>query len=229
MLIQIFDVTHGFCALLTADNGNVMLFDCGHNEATGFRPSAYLPRIGCSKVHHLVVSNFDRDHLSDLHNVAAFLPIGRFFRNQTIPPEELVRMNPYPRFEDTNNLSLVSFVNYDGMTVVFPGDLETAGWNALLADLSFRQHLARVNIFVASHHGRASGYCEEVFRYCRPDMVLISDKEIVHDSQENCYREHANGVTWNGGPDKRYVLTTRSDGDITINKNIGRGYDVSIV
>ena len=47
MRIHIFDVSHGFCALLVADNGNVMLFDCGHNETTGFRPSKYLTDSGC--------------------------------------------------------------------------------------------------------------------------------------------------------------------------------------
>jgi len=32
MEIKIFDVSHGFCALLVADNGNVALFDAGHNN-----------------------------------------------------------------------------------------------------------------------------------------------------------------------------------------------------
>ena len=38
MNFQILDVGHGFCALLTADNGNIMLFDCGHKTAPEFRP-----------------------------------------------------------------------------------------------------------------------------------------------------------------------------------------------
>ena len=40
--------------------------------------------------------------------------------------------NPYPAFVDTNNLSLVSFVHYDGMGIVFTGDLEEKGWEALV-------------------------------------------------------------------------------------------------
>jgi beta-lactamase superfamily II metal-dependent hydrolase len=92
----------------------------------------------------------------------------------------------------------------------------------------FRYHLSRVNIFVASHHGRETGYCKEVFDYCNPEIVIISDKEIVHETQNQQFKQHASGVPWNGGPEKRYVLTTRSDGTITITKNIGQGLHIQI-
>ena len=136
--------------------------------------------------------------------------------------------NPYPTFEDTNNLSLVSFVIYDGIGIVFTGDLESAGWMELLKNTAFREYLTKTNVFIASHHGRTTGYCADVFRYCKPDVVLISDKEIVHDTQEQDYSSHAKGILWNGGPDKRYVLTTRKDGMIMIKKDIGKGYFISV-
>ena len=66
MDIGIFDVGHGFCSALFADNGNVMLVDCGANEETGFRPSRFLPAVGCGEVQVLVVSNYDEDHMRDL-------------------------------------------------------------------------------------------------------------------------------------------------------------------
>ena len=268
MQIRVFDVSHGFCAYLIADNGNVMLFDCGHNERTNFRPSVFLPRNGCTGINHLVIHNFDQDHVSDLHNLLRVLPVQLFFRNRSITPEILTRIklesgpltsamqsainlhadyihelpnppefpnikfecffNHYPIFSDTNNLSLVAFVHYDGMCIIFPGDLEKAGWQELLKNQLFQDHLRKVSIFVAAHHGRDSGYCEEVFNYCHPDIVIISDKEIVHETQKNKYKRHATGVLWNGGPERRYVLTTRSDGLITINKQIGSGYHISI-
>lgn len=268
MEIKIFDVSHGFCAYLIADNGNVMLFDCGHNERTGFRPSEYLPRNGCRGIEHLIIHNFDQDHVSDLHNLLRILPVEIHYRNRSISPETLTALkletgpltsamqaaidlhgnyvnevqtppefpgiefecfhNHYPVFQDTNNLSLVSFVHYDGMGIVFPGDLEKSGWIALLQNPSFCRHLSRVNIFVASHHGRENGYCNEVFDYCNPDIVIISDKEIVHETQKQQYKQHASGVPWNGGPENRYVLTTRSDGIITITKKLGQGYHIQI-
>ena len=134
--------------------------------------------------------------------------------------------NDYPEFTDTNNLSLVSFIHYDGMGIIIPGDLEREGWLKLLQDSQFCSNLARVNIFIASHHGRENGYCEAVFKYCSPDIFVISDKEIVHDTQDNVYATHASGVPFNNNSDTRYVLTTRSDGSIRISKSVGSGYHI---
>jgi len=130
---------------------------------------------------------------------------------------------PYPAFDDTNNLSLVVFMHYPGLSIVFPGDLEKAGWEYLLRDAGFRHQLSMVNVFVASHHGRESGYCAEVFKYCHPAVVVISDESIRYDTQEQCYALHALGITWNG-TDRRYVLTTRCDGDLVITPRNGGFY-----
>jgi beta-lactamase superfamily II metal-dependent hydrolase len=268
MELKIFDVSHGFCAYLVADNGNVMLFDCGHNEQTGFRPSNYLPSHGCTGIEHLIIQNFDQDHVSDLPNVLAKLPVTLFIRNgsftpkqltsvkleagpltaamkvaismhetyihQVIPPPQFPNIafqtfcNSYPTFTDMNNLSLVSFVNYDDVGIIFPGDLEKAGWIKLLKNTSFRAYLAKTNIFIASHHGRTTGYCVGVFKYCHPEIVIISDKEIVHDTQQQDYAPHASGLPWKGGPEKRYVLSTRKHGMITFTKKLGEAYHITI-
>ncbi len=68
-------------------------------------------------------------------------------------------------FPDTNNISIVTFIECKGTKFIFPGDLETKGWLALLKRTDFVAELAGVHIFVAPHHGRESGYCEDVFRY----------------------------------------------------------------
>src|SRR5690606_26100749 len=51
--------------------------------------------------------------------------------------------NSYPKFTDTNNLSLVAFVRYKDFQIMFPGDLECDGWLALLERQDFRDELAR--------------------------------------------------------------------------------------
>jgi len=94
--------------------------------------------------------------------------------------------------------------------------MEQPGWRKLLTNPSFRRELALVRIFVASHHGRESGYCEELFAHCWPDVVVISDEEVHFDTQANCYAQHAKGISWNGGRETRRVLTTRCDGDVRI-------------
>jgi hypothetical protein len=124
--------------------------------------------------------------------------------------------NPFPRFVDTNNLSLVVFIRYGGVTFLFPGDLERDGWLALLERTDFRDWLGSVNVLMASHHGRENGYCEEVFTLCRPQVVVISDKPIVHDTQLTApdYRAvvRDDGVIVRNTMKRRHVLTTRRDG-----------------
>ena len=136
-------------------------------------------------------------------------------------------LNAYPEFSDTNNLSLVTILDYHDFTIIFPGDVENSGWKSLLKDIAFQRHLSKVNVFVASHHGRESGYCEEVFKYCSPDIIVVSDASIIYKTQEQNYKRHATGVPWEGGG-RRYVLTTRNDGMITISAQPHQGYHINI-
>ena len=126
--------------------------------------------------------------------------------------------NSYPDFTDTNNLSLAVFIKYGGFKMLFPGDLEDEGWKKLLENPSFVQELAYTDILVASHHGRYSGFCEEIFDYFTPQAVVISDKPIAYETQETVpdYRcvVNPNGVPVTNQARRRHVLTTRRDGDI---------------
>ena len=77
--------------------------------------------------------------------------------------------NRYPTFTDTNNLSLVSFLlQYDNLSIAFTGDLEVEGRKSLLQSPGFISDLSTTRVFVASDHGRESGYCSDVFEYCYP-------------------------------------------------------------
>lgn len=263
MRFQVFDVGHGFCALLTADNGRVALFDCGHGD--DFRPSRHLAATGCIAVDALVITNFDHDHVSDLPSLLSLLPVQTLCRNRTIPADAMVRLkleggplsqglrsaldlhsrytaaltapldfagveirtycNSYPAFTDTNNLSMASFLFYDGIGILVPGDLERPGWLELLKRPEFRADLARTHVLVASHHGRESGYCAEVFSCCSPDLVVISDEAKQYESQEHTYSCRATGLRWSDGSIRR-VLTTRRDGHITVTKQRGLPYVV---
>ena len=131
--------------------------------------------------------------------------------------------NQYGAFTDTNNLSLLTFVEYGQFCIVFPGDLEIAGWKLLVRDPMVAALLARTNLFVTSHHGRETGCSDEVFDICRPNAFIISDKEMVYDSQATAawYRQHAHGMakiltSVLDVPETRYVFTTRNDGCLSI-------------
>jgi len=119
------------------------------------------------------------------------------------------------QFDDFNNLSLVTFFFYAGIGIVFPGDLEKAGWEKHLENPDFVACLKRTTLFVASHHGRIGGYSEKVFTHFKPAIVIISDKPVEHDTQAHSkYSAHPTGI--NFGNEVRKVLTTRNDGKITI-------------
>ena len=124
------------------------------------------------------------------------------------------------KFTDTNNLSLVVFIKYGSFKMLFPGDIERAGWLELLKRSDFRAELIGTDILMASHHGRESGYCEEIFQYFAPSCVVISDKAKVHQTQETVpdYRKvvNAKGVKVRTTMKDRHVLTTRRDGHIVI-------------
>ncbi|MEB0060343.1 hypothetical protein, partial [Variovorax sp. LG9.2] len=136
--------------------------------------------------------------------------------------------NTYPQFQDTNNLSLATFIKFDDFKILFPGDLEEDGWTALLQREDFCEELKGVTILVASHHGRENGYCEELFDYCHPRAVVMSDKAIVHSTQNmtGVYRgevqvHHPDGIFVASSGLRRRVLTTRKDGwiEFTVGDN----------
>ena len=129
--------------------------------------------------------------------------------------------NDYPTFTDTNNLSLLTFLDVGGVSFVLGGDLERAGWLTLLENPHVQGLLKRVDVFVVSHHGRESGYCPEVFSYCKPRSVVMSDGPIQHDTQlmASTYAQHASGESFStpSGREMRKVVTTRKDGNISWN------------
>ena len=126
---------------------------------------------------------------------------------------------PQEGFQDSNNLSLVTFFHYHDLHMVFPGDLEERGWLQLMRNPRFLQELATVNVFVASHHGRRDGYCGPLFNVCNPEIVIFSDKSIDHKTQltAGLYGRHTKGVLFTDGL-RRRVLTTRNNGHISIQK-----------
>jgi beta-lactamase superfamily II metal-dependent hydrolase len=258
MFLDIFDVEHGACALITTSNGKRVMIDCGHNATTNWRPGSALVASEIHRLERLYVTNYDEDHVSGFPDLLRNVSIGALFRNASVAPagirrlksedgmgsgiEQLVlsmehvftggappanedfgdtRLSAYCNsfgtppigFVDENNLSLVVFVSCGQHKLIFPPDLERAGWLRLLQNPAFVAELMSVNIFVASHHGRDSGYCEEALNLCsRIEAIIISDKKIGYQSQETVdrYRAHARGFNYGG--DVRHVLTTRRNG-----------------
>jgi beta-lactamase superfamily II metal-dependent hydrolase len=127
--------------------------------------------------------------------------------------------NPYPKFEDENNLSLVTNLRIHGWNFIFPGDMELQGWQHLLSTCPpFRDIAANAHVLVAAHHGRNNGICPELFDVygCSPRLVVISDDYKQYETQETTsyYASKAMGIGWFRDGGARKVLTTRSDHEI---------------
>lgn len=262
LLLRVFDVEHGACTILGAPStGRLAMIDCGHNDSTGWRPSAYVRNaLGRSALDYLFVQNADNDHVSDLPGFRENgVAVSVLHRNPTPGPEllKLIKLdqssrttkaidhfiemhgnyaapvsipfdhgmggvtctmfwNRWPWFWKTNDLSLVVFIKYGPFKMLFPGDMEEAGWKNLLAFPPFVRELQGTTILMASHHGRENGFCRELFDHFTPSAVVISDKPVAHLTQDLDYRPvvDPHGVAVLNQGRRRHVLTTRKDGDI---------------
>jgi hypothetical protein len=52
----------------------------------------------------------------------------------------------YPSFDDENNLSFVIFLKCCGVGVLFPGEVEGAGWRSLMATPAFITVLGHTSV-----------------------------------------------------------------------------------
>lgn len=264
MILRVWDVEHGACAMLhhqvNGVAGRLAMIDSG--DTADWSPSTFIKNsLGRDQLDYLFITNADQDHMSDLQGLwDEGIKVKTLTRNPHPPADELRKIkaagglssdierflhihatynqpvtepfndymggitrktfyNKFPDFTDTNNLSCAVFVEFAGFKILFPGDLEEAGWQALLKRQDFRNELIGVDVLVAAHHGRENGYCEDVFDYCQPRVVVMSDKAIVHSTQgmTQTYRQRVidnwpNGVTVATTGKQRHVLTTRKDG-----------------
>ena len=125
---------------------------------------------------------------------------------------------------ETNHLSQIVFVKYGDTTFCIPGDIEARSWELILAKSGVQAWLEDTDILMASHHGRRNGYHEGIFEHCKPACIIISDKPIVHGTQEDMaavYGKHVrgNGISYRpatGNAVLRKTLTTRRDGHILV-------------
>jgi beta-lactamase superfamily II metal-dependent hydrolase len=84
MKLQIFDVEHGACALLTCDNNTRLMIDCGYNASTGWRPGTYLQNQGIRKLEMLAITNYDEDHADAANNLFDKISVQWLLRNPSV-------------------------------------------------------------------------------------------------------------------------------------------------
>lgn len=118
-----------------------------------------------------------------------------------------------------NDLSLVTFIQYGKNVILYGADLEKKGWENLLSKKYFIDWLKMTNILIASHHGRESGYSAEVFKYCKPQLTIVSDGRFGDASAVSRYSSVTSGMVVkkrSGYLENKKVITTRKDGHIWV-------------
>lgn len=134
-------------------------------------------------------------------------------------------------FSNINNHSGVVVFKYQGVTVVIPGDNEPASWKSLMKQPAFVTAISNAHVFMASHHGRESGYCSDIF-VSKPLLCVVSDGRVQDTDARHRYTYHARkwSVTnrTRNMREERACLSTRNDGHIKIkigpNPQGGTGY-----
>ncbi|PTQ76454.1 beta-lactamase superfamily II metal-dependent hydrolase [Nitrosomonas oligotropha] len=84
MKLQIFDVEHGACALLTADNNTRLMIDCGHNALSNWKPGTYLKSHGILDLDMLAITNYDEDHASGANDLFDNINVKWLSRNPSV-------------------------------------------------------------------------------------------------------------------------------------------------
>jgi beta-lactamase superfamily II metal-dependent hydrolase len=84
MRLQIFDVEHGACSLLTADNNTRLMLDCGHNASTDWKPGTYLKSENINTLDMLAITNYDEDHASGSRDLFDNINVRWLWRNKSV-------------------------------------------------------------------------------------------------------------------------------------------------
>ncbi len=131
--------------------------------------------------------------------------------------------------ETINNSSIVVAYEYKGVVVIFPGDIESDGWDKLISKNPriFENLLAHseIVVLVAPHHGRANGYSQNMIDYLKPHLIVISDGFGAGETDPR-FRTCALGLIINGKETKyittktkgRKRITIKSDGSMEIHE-----------
>lgn len=132
-----------------------------------------------------------------------------------------------------NNHSLVTFISFNGIKVLLPGDCEKAGWNELLESANFLTVTHGTKILVAPHHGLESGYSSVLMSEIDPDICVISEGQVTDTDVCSYYSSKCIGhqVSIKGSREEiRRTITTRSDGNVYIRicgNPYNQGYSIS--
>ncbi len=165
----------------------------------------------------------DKDYReTKIENISWGFDVNRAF----MIPMDIIKKNDTLSTKLRNNSSILRFIEYKGIRILYCGDMESAGWEWLIEnDKSFLETVKKgVDVLIAPHHGHKSGFPNALFDHIPNVKCVIHSKgsegNIEGSDVSNKYSEKADGIIYKNLNDKKMynakVLTTRSNGDIYI-------------
>jgi len=118
------------------------------------------------------------------------------------------------RVNYANNISLILFIELNGKSILFPGDILPDGMSYLIQnnpDFKSKLNNIGVDFLIAPHHGLSTSFSERLFQELagnRTRLNIISEKVRRQDSEEN-----------RSIVDSRYYITEYSSGQNSLEKN----------
>jgi beta-lactamase superfamily II metal-dependent hydrolase len=110
--------------------------------------------------------------------------------------------------EDANAHNYVLWLDYAGFNVVLGGDATYEVWQSIFARYGAN---LKCNILKASHHGRDSGYHQEVVKAMKPEFTIVSVGTKPETDASNKYRQYS-GKVWSTRWKGNIVLTISENG-----------------
>lgn len=111
-----------------------------------------------------------------------------------------------------NNRSFVTGIEYAGNKILFPGDIETEGWEKAFRSSYMRDILDGTNFFVTSHHGRQSGCNSNMLDYTGiPYSYIVSARAKDDGTYYSFYSkpENSYGYPVHGDNEPSRVISTK--------------------
>ena len=199
-VVGMIDVGRGSCAYVRTPEGGTTIFDCGslsYRDPGAVVAAPVLWSQGVSRVHTLVLSHADADHVNGAQSLIERLRVRRLVvprefdhpilawardrgvevvmaeRGTAIPGLEILGPPSGIEHWPANERSLVVRVTTPRGKILIPGDIEELGTRSLLSsgiDL-------RADILVLPHHGKRQDLHRELIAAVAPRFVLVSAPE----------------------------------------------------
>jgi beta-lactamase superfamily II metal-dependent hydrolase len=100
-------------------------------------------------------------------------------------------------FDCLNDYSLVTVLDHEGLSFVFPGDIESAGMSVLMTNPSFMAATTpgdRYRVLIAPHHGHTAGVHQPFLDHFKPHLSIISGKWGDPHTDMDAYAAASSGL-----------------------------------